>query len=73
MNDPYDLTDAERFDLGRQLRIAERNRRTAMRMGNERVRRARVFAWWGVTIAIATIIFGLTLTINTVHLWSRPY
>lgn len=52
------MTD-EDFDLAKQIRIAERNKRIAERMALERTRSYRVAAFWGVVAAISTIALGL--------------
>lgn len=59
-----------RFDLAKQLRIAARNKRVAQRLGDERVRRHRVATCWGVALAIAIIMGGLSAAIQLAGLYA---
>ncbi len=63
--DSDDLAECEddKFDLATQLRIANRDKRTAEKMGDERVRRDHHVAYWGVGLAIAAILAGLAFTV----------
>lgn len=59
------LSDDERFDLAKQLRVAERNKRIAMKLGNARVRRERrLVSFWAVALGIALIAGGLALAME---------
>lgn len=58
------MTPDEQFDLAKQIRIAERNKRYAMRLGNERLLRDYRFRYWGVMLAVACICAVLAMAIS---------
>lgn len=61
------MTDDERFDLAKQMRIAETHRRVSQRLGDERVKRQRNWALVRfVALGIALIAAGLALTMTLV-------
>lgn len=65
------LSPDEKFDLAKQLRIAARNKRLAMKYGDERVKRERLLPHWFLIIGFAVIVFGLTAAIEVVRIWPK--
>lgn len=72
----YGLTEDEKFDLKKQLRIMARNKRIAQKLGDARLAREQVLPIWALVIGVTFIVAGLALTLNImdhVHALYHPH
>jgi hypothetical protein len=61
------LSEDERFDMAKQLRIMARNQRISQRLTDERLARERALPWWMVGFGVAFITAGITMAMTLVH------